>query len=182
LEAATKALLDAGLWSPQFCPSRDRLTNHLGITYDTVETAFVGYCYGGTSSQFISHNTFTISFAVDSTCGQVRSVPHSRFHLSEEFEPFLFNSARSLFSRPHWNPNHKCQQQLLDRVHSCLSSQQPGPCWHGRLRPRPGLRTHGARQSQVQLARPVVPHGTFTWHFYDGRGSKGDGEFRAECA
>lgn len=60
LEAATKALLDAGkatflslrMWLGELCP---------GITYDSIEAAHVGYCYG------------------DSTTGQVLVLPR-RIH------------------------------------------------------------------------------------------------------
>lgn len=65
LEAATKALLDAGIvchkttyirHTSQLSHYADAgLLSNSGITYDSIETAFVGYCYG------------------DSTCGQVRS-------------------------------------------------------------------------------------------------------------
>lgn len=50
LEAGTKALLDAG----ESCMKRQFVQNHnsnfLGITYDAVQTAFVGYCYGDSTS------------------------------------------------------------------------------------------------------------------------------------
>ncbi|KAG6864842.1 hypothetical protein C0991_006866 [Blastosporella zonata] len=51
LEAATKALLDAGTFyclnrqSPLLTPS-----NNPGITYDAIENAYVGYCYGDSTS------------------------------------------------------------------------------------------------------------------------------------
>lgn len=54
LEAATKALLDAGK-ADLFQHYSSLLTMLPGITYDEVQIAFVGYCYG------------------DSTTGQVRS-------------------------------------------------------------------------------------------------------------
>lgn len=65
LEAATKALLDAGKpRDPSW--SRKSLYQRFtpGITYDAIETAFVGYCYG------------------DSTSGQVRACVH--IHASHE--------------------------------------------------------------------------------------------------
>jgi hypothetical protein len=53
VEAATKALLDGGL-----CPSPwmatltqdPNIAGYAGITYDEIETAFVGYCYGDSTS------------------------------------------------------------------------------------------------------------------------------------
>jgi len=54
LEAATKALLDAGMYSSMF-KALCSTSAFVGITYDAVQTAYVGYCYG------------------DSTAGQVRS-------------------------------------------------------------------------------------------------------------
>jgi sterol carrier protein 2 len=52
LEAATKALLDAGELplAVLICGSRGYLLGYTGITYDDVETAFVGYCYGDSTS------------------------------------------------------------------------------------------------------------------------------------
>ena len=55
LEAATKALLDAGRYITNLSRAFTMTSNCFctGINYDAVETAFVGYCFG------------------DSTCGQV---------------------------------------------------------------------------------------------------------------
>ena len=52
LEAVTKALLDAGRnylsgLTTRICSRSDVFT---GITYDEIQTAFVGYCYGDTTS------------------------------------------------------------------------------------------------------------------------------------
>lgn len=57
LEATTKALLDAGLDSG--LSSKHGAATEiipLGITYDVVQTAVVGYCYGdSTSGQVCTH-------------------------------------------------------------------------------------------------------------------------------
>jgi hypothetical protein len=52
LEAATKALLDAGELSPSFSYVSVAFYELVfaGITYDEIEAAFVGYCYGDSTS------------------------------------------------------------------------------------------------------------------------------------
>ena len=57
LEAATKALLDAGTFSipsEQCCPRNVLTLIHKGITYDCIEAAYVGYCYGDSTSGQVS--------------------------------------------------------------------------------------------------------------------------------
>ena len=53
LEAGTKALLDTGM--RHHLPTIDILKDKFeGITYDAVEAAFVGYCYGDSTSGQVS--------------------------------------------------------------------------------------------------------------------------------
>lgn len=56
LEAATKALLDAGNFTPSYCIIQCGALKPLpsGITYDAIETAAVGYCYGDSTSGQVS--------------------------------------------------------------------------------------------------------------------------------
>ena len=61
---------------------------HKGITYDLVETAFVGFCYG------------------DSTSGQVS-------FLSCDSPAYIFTTfivARVVQPWNDWNPDHECEQ------------------------------------------------------------------------
>ena len=52
LEAGTKALLDAGVFTETACTSMLLviLSDVAGLTYDAIETAFVGFCYGDSTS------------------------------------------------------------------------------------------------------------------------------------
>ena len=55
LEAATKALLDAGVLGLRYSLFSQGLINDgAGITYDLIETAVVGYCYGDSTSGQVS--------------------------------------------------------------------------------------------------------------------------------
>ena len=80
LEAATKALLDAG------------------ITYDAVEAAYVGFCYG------------------DSTSGQVSGFVHA--YLSPKLT--LAFAESPVQSRHDGNTDHKREQQLFYGQHCTL--------------------------------------------------------------
>jgi sterol carrier protein 2 len=50
LEAATKALLDAGLFHTYHQTFVWLIDDFTGITYDDIQTAAVGYCYGDSTS------------------------------------------------------------------------------------------------------------------------------------
>jgi sterol carrier protein 2 len=49
LEATTKALLDSGVIFPRSNPCLSYIVLSLGITYDAIEAAFVGYVYGAST-------------------------------------------------------------------------------------------------------------------------------------
>jgi len=86
LEAATKALLDAGEYRSGslenfllVCSRDANLTNLPGITYDAIETAIVGYCYGdSTSGHFLILSPISIKPSRRPACPlQPRSHLHS---------------------------------------------------------------------------------------------------------
>lgn len=112
LEAATKALLDAG------------------ITYDNVEAAYVGYCYG------------------DSTSGQVCLLHRPRCASLNAFPP-----ACAVQPGSHGHTNNKCEQQLLHGKHGALPRARSRQGGTRPVRVGPRLRTHGAWESGHQLSR-----------------------------
>ena len=94
LEAATKALLDAGLPGPVHI-IRSLTEVRVGITYDAVETAFVGYVYG------------------DSTSGQVHRLPFNRTRATFPLTSAHRRRQRALYNLgltgiPVTNVNNNC--------------------------------------------------------------------------